>query len=166
MKNILILAFSICFLASCQNNKTSSADQNQDTTQTVEGTQTSEITTTEEVQDDDAFDVLVVNRDDIDMYGGIALENEEGIFVYIHERKKLGKMIINGDSYKITKMTTNEGIYVFEGDGIEVSTSKCDLEPMESDCAYGTCAKVTVRFDGKARKYNDIKLQDCSNLGM
>ena len=163
MKNILILIFIASFLASCQNkeNKENKTDESRN----IEETQTSETTSTT-TEENDAFDISVVNNEDIDMYGGIALENEEGIFLYIHEKKKLGKMIINGNSYKITKMNTNDGVYVFEGDGIEVSTSKCNFKPIESDCAYGTCDKSTIRFKEQVREYNTVKIQDCSSAGM
>ncbi|WP_338793283.1 hypothetical protein [Bernardetia sp. MNP-M8] len=165
MKNIIVLLFIVGLLASCQNRETKTEEN-----QNLEETQTSEISnetsTSSSEQTNNDFDVSVFSRDNVDMYGGVALENEEGILCYINEKNKTGEIAIGNDPYSITEININEGIYTFKGEGLEITTSKCNYEEKEADCIYGTFDLVTIKFNNQVKTFENIKLQDCSNLGM
>lgn len=167
MKNIFVIFFISILFVSCKSENKTEENQNEQN-QNVEQTQTTETTTSpvETEQDNNAFDVSVYSREAVDMYGSIALENEEGILFYINERNKKGEIAIGNDPYLITEVKNDDGVYTFKGEGIEITTTKCKYQEAEADCFYGTFETVTIKFKNQVKTFKNIKLQDCSSLGM
>lgn len=115
------------------------------------------------------FKVGLLNEETIDMYGGTALfdEKKQGMIAYVNERNKAGGIMIDGKLHFLQKVSSNNGSYLFMGKDIEITTTQAQFDDtVEGDCFYGDFKEITVTYQGIAKNFSAIQVQDCGSAGM
>lgn len=111
-----------------------------------------------------SIDKLVINPQDEGPDQGRILftKHSKTLFFFQTNNNKRGKIIINGKEYILSKYTPNKnGSYKFSNDEVDITTSIGKFEEMESDCAYGKLATVTVTLNGVSTILKNVDVQDC-----
>lgn len=111
-----------------------------------------------------SIDKLVINPQDEGPDQGRILftKHSKTLFFFQTNNNKKGKIIINGKEYILSKYTCNKnGSYKFSNDEVDITTSIGKFEEVESDCAYGKIATITVTLNGVSTILKDVDVQDC-----
>lgn len=91
-------------------------------------------------------------------------QNDKTVF-YFRPQTKKGIIRINGSAYKLDKYNydPNTSSYTLSGGPVKISAMNGKFGEMESDCAYGKFAVVTVTMGNNSVKLNKVEVQDCPN---
>jgi hypothetical protein len=110
------------------------------------------------------IDKLVINtQEEGPDQGRILFSKDSKTLLFFQTNKdKKGKIIINGKSYILSNYTCNKnGSYKFSNDEVDITTSIGKFKEVESDCAYGKIATVTVTLNGVSTILKNVDVQDC-----
>jgi len=111
-------------------------------------------------------DTFIVDPLEVDGdLGQITFTQNDKTLFYFRPKSKKGAIRIDGIEYPLIKYSYDARTYSYtlSGGPVTISAMNGKFGEMESDCAYGKFALVTITMGKTILKLNKVEVQDCPN---
>jgi len=169
MRHTLLTLTIAALLLACNQNSTDKKESDRDEKATLQNDPAAAVKpgSSQQRPDSTAAPVaLIINPQEAngDLGQITFTQNDKTIFYYRPQSKK-GSIRINGVDYTLNQYRYDPQSYSYtlSGSQVRISAKNGKFGEMESDCAYGKFAVVTVTMGNASVKLNMVEVQDCPN---